>query len=132
MLREREFEEPRPAEQRAVTDMKTRTLTTLLYTLFFGTVTGLILTVALSAFIPQFYTEWAGSLVCAGRVQYVMFKQTYICYTSANNFFDLGDAMYWAVFKRLIFLTVPVGFLLIFGLMKIGVFLYQRRAAAGF
>ena len=112
--------------------MKSRRLKTLINTLFFGTFTGIILAVALSQFVPQFFTEWAGSLVCPGRVQYVMFKQTYICYTSANNFFNLGDAMYWAVFKRFILLTVPAGFLFVFGLMKLGTFLYQRKEAAGF
>jgi hypothetical protein len=132
MLRKREFEDKRPEKKRAVPDIKTRSLKTLLSTLFFGAGTGLILAVALAQFIPQFYPEWAGRLVCPGRVQYVMFKQTYLCYTSANSFFDLGDAMYWAVFKRFIFLTVPAGFLLIYGLMKLAVFLYQRREAAGF
>ena len=132
MLRKREFEDRRPEEGPAGMSLQRRRLTTLLSTLFFGAFTGVILAVALSTFIPQFYTEWAGSLVCPGKVQYVMFKQTYICYTSTNNFFDLGDAMYWAVFKRFIFLTVPAGFLLIFGLMKLGVFLYQRKDAAGF
>jgi hypothetical protein len=90
------------------------------------------LALGLASFIPQFFPEWAGSFVCPGRVQYVMFKQTYLCYTSTYDFFDLGDAMYWAVLKRAIFLTVPAGLLLVFGLMKLGVFLYQRRAAAGF
>jgi hypothetical protein len=132
MLRKREFEEPPPGNKRAGITTKKRRLATLLSTLFFGAFTGLILAVALAAFIPQFYTEWAGTLVCPGKVQYVTFKQTYLCYTSTNNFFDLGDAMYWAVFKRFIFLTVPVGFLLIFGFMKLGVFLYQRKEAAGF
>ncbi|HEY8562642.1 MAG TPA: hypothetical protein VIL74_19850 [Pyrinomonadaceae bacterium] len=112
--------------------MNIRTFKTLLNALFFGSFTGIILAVALAQFVPQFYTEWAGGLVCPGRVQYVIFKQTYLCYTSANDFFDLRDAMYWAVFKRVIFFTVPFGFLFVFGLMKLGAFLYQRREAAGF
>jgi|GEM_PF-6957403 len=132
MLRKREFEENQPGKKRDRIKINSQILKTLVNTIFFGTVTGIILAVALAAFVPQFFTEWAGSLVCPGRVQYVMFKQTYLCYTSTNDFFDLGDAMYWAVFKRSIFLTVPAGFLLIFGLMKLGVFLYQRREAAGF
>ena len=132
MLRKRELEENQPGKKRDRKKMNSRSLKTLVNTLFFGAFTGIILAVALAQFIPQFFTEWAGSLVCPGRVQYVMFKQTYLCYTSTNDFFDLGDAMFWAIFKRSIFLTVPAGFLLIFGLMKLGVFLYQRREAAGF
>jgi len=131
MLKKRESDE-RPEKKQAVVKAKPRNLKTFFNVLVFGTFTGTILAFALATFVPQFFTEWAGSLVCPGKVQYVMFKQTYLCYTSTYEFFDLGDAMYWAVLKRAIFVTVPAGLLFVFGLMKLGVFLYQRRQAAGF
>lgn len=132
MLRKREFEGQPPEKHQAAPKGQPRSLKTLLNVSFFGSFTGVFLAVALASFVPRFFTQWAGSLVCPGRVQYVIFKQTYLCYTSTYDFFDLGDAMYWAVLKRAIFLTVPAGFLLVFGLMKLGTFLYQRRQAAGF
>ena len=112
--------------------MKAGILKTVIHALIFGILSGLVLTVALSVFIPQFFPEWAGSLVCTGKIEYVSFKQTYVCYTSANDFFDLRDAMFWAVFKRFIFSAVAVCFLLALGFIKLGEFLWQRREAAGF
>jgi hypothetical protein len=112
--------------------MKTVSLKTLLYALAFGILSGIVVTVGLSVFIPKFYPEWAGSLVCPGRIEYVTFKQTYYCYTAPNSSFDLGGAMYWAVFKRFIALAVAVCFLFGLGFVKLGEFLYQRREAAGF
>jgi hypothetical protein len=112
--------------------MKTKTLKMLIYALFFGILSGVIVTVALSVFIPQFYTEWSGSLVCPGRIEYVAFKQAYFCYTSPNSFFDVRDAMFWAVFKRLIFPAAAVCFLFALGFVKLAEFLFQRREAAGF
>ena len=112
--------------------MKTVSLKTLLYALAFGILSGIVVTVGLSVFIPKFYPEWAGSLVCSGRIEYVTFKQTYYCYTAPNSFFDLGGAMYWAVFKRFIAPAVVVGFIFALGFVKLGEFLYQRREAAGF
>ena len=132
MLRKREFEDQRPEKKQAAAKVRLQSQKTFLNMFVFGSFTGITLAVALASFIPQFFPEWAGSLVCPGRVQYVMFKQTYLCYTSTYDFFDLGDAMYWAVLKRAIFPTVPAGWLLVYGLMKLGAYLYQRREAAGF
>ena len=112
--------------------MKTGSLKTLVYALLFGILSGVIVTFALSVFIPKFYTAWAGSLVCPGKVEYVIFKQTFYCYASPNTSFDIGSAMFWAVFKRLILLVVAVCVLLVVGLARLGEFLYQRREAAGF
>jgi hypothetical protein len=100
--------------------------------MIFGTFSGFVVAIALSNFIPQFYTEWAGSLVCPGKVDFVIFKQAYICRTAPNEFFELRDAMFWAIFKRSVLLTLPLCFLLVFGLMKLGEFLWSRREAAGF
>src|SRR5215203_421006 len=112
--------------------MKTWSLKTLAYTLLFGIVSGAILTFALSFFIPEFFTDWAGSFVCPGRIEFVRFKQTYYCHTAANASFEVGDAMFRAVFRRFIFLAVPVCFLFALGFVKLGEFLYKRRDEAGF
>lgn len=132
MLKKNKIEEPPPGKKQFAAKRDWRGLKNFLNVFVFGAFTGTILAFALAAFVPQFFTEWAGSLVCPGRVQYVMFRQTYLCYTSTYEFFELGDAMYWAVLKRAIFVTVPAGLLFVFGLMKLGAFLYQRREAAGF
>ena len=112
--------------------MKTGSLKTLIYALFFGILSGFVITFGLSVFVPQFYPEWAGSLVCPGRIEYVTFKQTYYCFAAPNNSFDIGNAMFWAVFKRFIVPAVAVCCLFVLGLIKLGEFLYQRKDAAGF
>jgi hypothetical protein len=112
--------------------MKAGILKTIIFALIFGILSGIVVTVALSVFIPKFYPEWAGSFVCPGRIEYVTFKQTYYCYTAPNASFDLGGAMYWAVFNRFILPAVAVCFLFALGFVKLGEFLWQRRDAAGF
>jgi|SRR5215213_11399093 len=132
MLKAREFEEKQPEKKQAGINTKSRVLITLIYALFFGALSGVIITFALSFFIPEFYTEWAGSFVCSGKIEYVKLKQTYFCYTSPNDYFDLGDAMFWALFKRFIIPAIAVCFLLALGFVKLGEFFYQRKEAAGF
>jgi ABC-type antimicrobial peptide transport system permease subunit len=112
--------------------MKSEKITNLIYALFFGIVAGLILSFALGVFIPQFYTESVGKLVCSGKVEFVSFKQSYFCFDSVNNSFDVGEAMFWTVLKRAILPAIIFSILaaIIFG--KAARFLYQRREAAGF
>lgn len=112
--------------------MKSSSFKTLFYALFFGILSGITVTVALSVFIPQFFTDWAGSFVCPGRVGFVIFKQSFYCYTSPTSSFDLGDAMFWAIFKRFLFPDIAAGLLFALGFGKAAEFLWQRRAAAGF
>lgn len=107
-------------------------LRTLIYALAFGALSGFILTFASAVFIPKFYTEWAGSLVCPGRIEYVIFKQTYYCVTGANTSFDLGSTMFWAVFRRALLPCIAVGIMLALGFVQTARFLWQRRSAAGF
>lgn len=112
--------------------MNTATLKNLVNILFFGTLMGFIMTFALSVFIPQFYTEWAGSLVCPGRIEFFTLKQTFYCYTSANEYFDLRDQMFWAVLKRIVVPVFILSLAFVALMMKLMRFLYERRAAAGF
>ncbi len=105
---------------------------TIIYALVVGTISGFILTFAAAVFIPRFYTDWAGSFVCPGRIEYVVFKQTYYCFTAANSSFEAGGKMFWAVFWRALIPGIVVGILLVFGFVKTAKFLWQRRAAAGF
>lgn len=112
--------------------MKLLNLRTVFYALFFGILSGVVVTFALSVFVPQFFPEWAGSLVCPGRVEFVVFKQRFYCYVSQREFFELGDAMFWAVFKRLIIPGLSGAIILALGFVKLVEFLWRRRAAAGF
>jgi hypothetical protein len=105
---------------------------TIIYALVFGALTGFILTFAAAVFIPKFSPEWAGGFVCPGKVEYVTFKQTYICVTGANASFDVGSAMFWAVFWRALLPGIIVGILLVFSFVQTAKFLWRRRAAAGF
>ena len=107
-------------------------LRTLIYALVFGALSGFILTFAAAVFIPKFYPEWAGALVCPGRIEYVTFKQTYYCLTAANSSFDIGNAMFWAVFWRAVLPGFAAGILLALGFVQTAKFLWLRRAAAGF
>jgi hypothetical protein len=132
VLKRKEFEEKRPEKNRVSRNMKNGSLKTLLLALAFGVFSGIILAVGLSVFIPEYFTAWAGSLVCPGKIEYVRLKQTYFCYASANDYSDVGDAMFWAIFKRFIFLGVAVCFLFALGFVKLGEFLYKRKDAAGF
>jgi len=112
--------------------MRTGKLKNLGYALFFGVLWGFVVAYALAVFVPQFYTEWAGSMVCPGKIEYLSFKQSYYCFTGPNSSFNLGEAMFWAIFKRFILPAVAVCFVLTIGFMKLAVFLYQRKDAAGF
>ena len=104
----------------------------LIYLLFFGMTAGVILSVGLAAFVPQFYTDSIGKLVCPGKIEFITFKQSYFCFTSANTSFDISDEMFWAVFKRAIIPAIVVSILLGIGFFKAARFLWHRRAAAGF
>jgi hypothetical protein len=132
MLKINKIEEPPSGKKGTTAKRNWQGLKNVLNVFVFGAFMGIVVAVASATFVPQLFPEWSGSLVCPGRVQYVMFRQTYLCYTSTYEFFDLGDAMYWAVLKRALFVTVPAGLLFVFGLMKFGAFLYRRREAAGF
>ena len=132
MLKKRKFEESPSGKKQDGANEKKRRLITAVYAIFFGTLSGVIVTFALSVFIPQFFTEWAGSLVCPGKIEFVRLKQTYVCYTAPNDYFELGDALFWAIFKRLIIPAIAAGFLLALGFVKLGEYLWQRRDAAGF
>lgn len=123
--------ERKPSEPNS-RNIKSKNLKTFVYALVFGVLSGVIVTFALSVFVPQFYTDWAGSLVCPGRIEYVSFKQSYFCYTAPNEFFNLGDAMFWAVYKRFIAPVALICCVLAFGFVKLAEFAYQRREAAGF
>jgi hypothetical protein len=112
--------------------MKSEKKTNLIYALFFGTVAGLILSYALGVFVPQFYTESVGKLVCSGKVEFISFKQSYFCFDTANTSFDVGEAMFWAVIKRAILPAIIFSILLAIVFGKVAGFLYQRREAAGF
>jgi hypothetical protein len=96
-----------------------KTFRALIFALFFGTLSGVMAAVLLGVFVPDLYNEWAGSLVCPGRLEYMTLKRTYYCYTSPTTYFDLGDAMFWAVFRRAVFPAVMSGFLLFFGFIKL-------------
>ena len=104
----------------------------LIYLLFFGLTAGLILSYGIAFFLPQFYVESIGKMVCEGKVEYISFKQSYFCFTSANTSFDIVDAMFWVVFKRA--LLPSIAFAILFGIVfvKAARFLWHRRAAAGF
>lgn len=104
----------------------------LIYLLFFGLTAGLILSYGVAFFLPQFYAESIGKMVCSGKVEFFILKQSYYCFTSTNNYFDIADAMFWVVFKRAI--LPSIAFAIVFGIVffKTARFLWHRRAAAGF
>lgn len=104
----------------------------LIYLLFFGITAGLILSYGLAFFLPQFYVDSIGKMVCAGKVEYISFKQSYFCFTSANTSFDIVDAMFWLVFKRALLPAIVFSILLGILFVKAARFLWHRRAAAGF
>lgn len=112
--------------------MKSRSLKNIIHSLFFGILTGFIMTYALSIFIPEFYTDWAAGFVCSGRVEYLTFKQAYYCFTAPNVSFDINNLMFHAVFRRIIFVVMPICILFSFGFTWFAEFLYKRREAAGF
>ncbi len=112
--------------------MKSGRLKTIIYALLFGALSGLILAFGLSVFIPKFFPERAGALVCAGRIDYVIFKQTYFCNLPTGESFALGDQMFWAVLKISIIPAIGLGLIGALAFVKMVEFLWQRRAAAGF
>ena len=105
---------------------------TVIYALIFGAVSGFILAFGLSVFIPKFFPETAGTLVCAGKIEYVFFKQTYFCNLPSGESFALGDAMFWAVLKISAIPAIALGLLGALAFVKAVEFLWTRRSAAGF
>jgi hypothetical protein len=53
-----------------------KTFRALIFALFFGTLSGVMAAVLLGVFVPDLYNEWAGSLVCPGRLEYMTLKRT--------------------------------------------------------
>ena len=104
----------------------------LIYLLFFGITAGLILSYGLAFFLPQFYIDSIGKMVCEGKVEFIIIKQSYFCFTSAHTSFDIADAMFWLVFKRAILPSIAFAILLAIVFVKAARFLWHRRAAAGF
>ncbi|HVE59125.1 MAG TPA: hypothetical protein VNB22_20040 [Pyrinomonadaceae bacterium] len=104
----------------------------IIYLLFFGITAGFILSYGLAFFLPQFYVDAIGKMVCAGKIEYISFKQSYFCFTAANTSFDIVDAMFWVVFKRALLPSIAFALLFGVGFFKTARFLWHRRAAAGF
>jgi hypothetical protein len=104
----------------------------IVYVLFFGCCGGFVTAYALAALVPGWYPEAIGGLVCDGRVEYLSFRQNYFCFAPGGEIFDIGEQMFRAVLIRLVFVTVPIGVLTAWFLMKFGEFASARRAAAGF
>jgi hypothetical protein len=104
-----------------------KTFKTLFFAVVFGSLSGIMLAVMLGFFVPEFFNEWAGKLVCAGKLEYMTLKRTYFCYASPNEFYDLGDQMFWAVFKRFVFPSVMIGFLVFFGFIKLTERAFAKR-----
>lgn len=107
-------------------------LKTVIYALIFGALSGLILTFGLAVFIPKFFPEKAGALVCAGKIDYVIFKQAYFCNLPTGESFALGDQMFWAVLKISVIPAICVGLIGSLLFVKTVEFLWNRRSAAGF
>lgn len=105
---------------------------TILYALVFGAVSGFILAFGLSVFIPKFFPETAGTLVCAGKIEYVFFKQMYFCNLPNGESVALGDQMFWAVLKISTIPAIALGLLGTLAFVKLVEFIWTRRAAAGF
>jgi hypothetical protein len=112
--------------------MRIEKIIKLISALFFGIVAGVILSYTISVFVPQFYTESVGKLVCSGKIEYISFKQSYFCFTSANTSFNIDDAMFWVVFKRAILPAIAFATLLGIIFVKTVRFLWRHREAAGF
>ncbi len=104
----------------------------LLYLLFFGITAGFLLSYGVAFFLPQFYPESIGKMVCQGKVEYFTFKQSYFCLTAANTWQDIADPMFWVVFKRAILPSIAFAILFAIIFVKVARFLWHRRAAAGF
>lgn len=104
----------------------------ILYPVFFGVCGGFVTAYALAALVPGWYPETVGGLVCNGRVEYLSFRQNYFCFTPGGEIFDIGNQMFRAVLIRMAFVTIPLGVLTAWFLMKFGEFAIARRAAAGF
>lgn len=113
--------------------MKRESLKDLIYGIVFGSLFAYVVAFGLGVAITRLNPEWAGKLVCpTGRVELISFKQAYFCVVSTNDFVNIQDAMFWAVFWRVLIFSVPGCLLLTFGFMKFATIMYKRREAAGF
>lgn len=71
----------------------------VLYSLIFGTLTGTFFAVMAGFFVPVVFTDWAGSFVCEGKMVFQNLQRAYYCYTSQTSFYELGNKVFWTMFR---------------------------------
>ena len=94
--------------------LKRRVFTILCYSLIFGILTGVFFAVMCGKFVPVVFTDWAGSFVCEGKMAFQSLQKTFQCYTSPTAGYDLGDKVYWTMFKMFLFPCIALSSILIF------------------
>lgn len=93
-----------------------------------GALTGTFFAVMAGFFLPAVFTDWAGSFVCEGKMVYNSLQGKYFCYTSATAFYDLGDRVFWIIFKTFLVPCVAVCILLWFGFYKLIEFVTAEKS----
>lgn len=89
------------------------------YSLVLGALTGTFFAVMAGFFLPAVFTDWAGSFVCEGKMVYNSLQGKYFCYISPTVSYDLGEKVFWTIFKIFLVPCLAVCIPLWFGFYKL-------------
>ena len=93
-----------------------RTFYVIAFALFFGVISGLLITYTCARFVPVLFTDWAGSFVCDGKMIFNSGLRTYDCYTTASKYYQLGDKVFNTMFKIFVFPSIGISSILLLAL----------------
>lgn len=101
-------------DNKQVKTFRSKVLTVALFSLGFGVFIGTFFAVMCALFVPVVFPNWAGSFVCEGKMVYMNLQGNYLCYTSPGASYDLGDKVFWTMFKVFVLpcLALSIAFLL--------------------
>lgn len=107
--------------------MASRIVKGALFSLALGIITGGFFAVMAGFFIPDIFTDWAGSFVCEGKMVFNSLQGKYFCYTSPTVSHDLGNTVFRTMFKMFLIPCIAVCVLLWYGFYRLLEFLTAER-----
>lgn len=92
---------------------KKRIFTVIFYTLIFGGLMGVFFAYMCGRFVPVLFTDWAGSFVCEGKMVFQSLRRNFQCYTTPTASYELGDKVFWTMFKIFLFPGIGISSILL-------------------
>lgn len=106
---------------------KRRIFAVIFFTLLFGSVIGVFFAYMCGRFVPVLFTNWAGSFVCEGEMVFQSLRRTFQCYTSPTVSYELGDKVFWTMFKIFLFPCIGISSILLLAFFAVTDFLLTEK-----